>query len=83
MTHRAWAGAAALCFALVACDHPAGSAASTPSADSFRIEAFEVRIGEARENVNGASVTSAFFKPPQAHTRNTRSCEPASTRASR
>ena len=45
MTRHAWAGAAALCFALAGCDHPAESAASTPSADSFRAEVFEVRIG--------------------------------------
>ena len=43
-------------------DHPAGSAASTPSTDSFRGEVFQVRIGEATEKVNGASVTSAFFQ---------------------
>ena len=62
MTRHAWAGAAALCFALAGCDHPAVSSVSTPSSDSFRAEAFEVRIGEATEKVNGASVTSAFFR---------------------
>ena len=62
MTHHAWAGVAALCFALTACDHSGESTASTPSADSFRAEAFEVRIGEATEKVNGASVASAFFQ---------------------
>jgi hypothetical protein len=34
---------------------------STPSANSFRAEVFEVRIAKATEKVNGASVTSAFF----------------------
>ena len=62
MTHHAWAGVAALCFALTACNHSGESTASTPSADSFRAEAFEVRIGEATEKVNGASVTGAFFR---------------------
>jgi hypothetical protein len=62
MTRHGWAGAAALCFALTGCDHPAGSAASTPSADSFHTEVFEVRIGEAIEKLNGASVTIAFFR---------------------
>ena len=62
MTYHAWAGVAALCLALAACDHSGESAASTPSADSFRAEVFEVRIGETTEKVNGASVTSAFFR---------------------
>jgi hypothetical protein len=62
LTRLAWAGAAALCFLLAGCDHPAESAASTPSADSFRAEVFEGRIGETIEKVNGASVTSAFFR---------------------
>jgi hypothetical protein len=62
MTHNGWAGAAALCFALAGCNHPAGSATSTPSADSFRVEVFEVRIGATTENLNGARVTSAFFR---------------------
>ena len=62
LTRPAWAGAAALCFALTGCDRPTESAASTPSADSFRAEVFEVRIEEATEKVNGASVTSAFFR---------------------
>jgi hypothetical protein len=30
--------------------------------DSFRAELFEVRVGEAIEKVNGASVTNAFFR---------------------
>jgi putative ABC transport system permease protein len=30
--------------------------------DSFRAEPFEVRVGEAIEKVNGASVTNAFFR---------------------
>lgn len=47
MTRHGWAEGAAVCFALTGCDHPAGSAASTPSADSYRTEVFEVRIGEA------------------------------------
>ena len=52
--------AMALCFMLAACnsqkaDHP-------PSAGSFHVELFEVRVGEAIENVNGAAVTSAFFR---------------------
>jgi hypothetical protein len=62
MTRHAWAGAAALCIALAGCDHTAESPSSTPSADTFRAEVFEVRIGEATEKVNGASVTSAFFR---------------------
>src|SRR5215475_13357918 len=62
MRHHAWAGAAVLCFALASCDHAPESGALAPSADSFRAEVFEVRIGEATEKVNGASVTSAFFR---------------------
>ena len=62
MTRHAWAGAAALCFALAGCGHPSESAVSTPSADSFRAEVFEVRIGEATEKLKGASVTSSFFR---------------------
>jgi hypothetical protein len=62
MTCYACVAAAALCFALAGCDHPAESTASTPPADSFRAEVFEIRIGEAREKVNGALVTSAFFR---------------------
>jgi len=62
MIRRAWAAAPALCFALAGCDHPAESVASTPSADGFRAEVFDVRIREATEKVNGASVTSAFFR---------------------
>jgi hypothetical protein len=62
MTCPAWVAAVALCCALAGCDHSAKSAASTPSADSSRAEVFEVRIGEATEKVNGASVTSAFFR---------------------
>jgi len=61
MTRHAWAGAAALCFGLSGCGHPA-TATSTPSADSFRAEVFEVRIGETAEKVKGAWVTSAFFR---------------------
>ena len=62
MTRHAWAGAAALCLALAGCQRPAESAGSTPSADSFRAEVFEVRVGETVEKVNGASVTNAFFR---------------------
>src|SRR5215467_1774824 len=62
MIRRAWAAAPALCFALAGCDHPAESVASTPSADSFRAEVFDVRIGEATEKLKGASVTSSFFR---------------------
>ena len=62
MTRYAWAAAGALCLALAGCDHPAESAASTPSANSFRAEVFEVRIGEVTEKVGGASVTSVFFR---------------------
>jgi putative ABC transport system permease protein len=62
MTRYACIGAAALCLTLAACNDPAESAASTPSADSFRAEPFEVRVGEAIEKVNGALVTSAFFR---------------------
>ena len=66
MRGPAWAAAAALCFALAGCYHPAESAIPNPSADSFRAEVFEVRIGEATEKVNGASVTSAFFQEAKA-----------------
>jgi len=62
MIHHAWAAAAALCLVAAGCDRPAESAASTPSADSFRAEVFEVRIGDATEKVNGASVASSFFR---------------------
>jgi hypothetical protein len=62
MTRHAWIGAAALCLTLAACNGPAEPASSTPSADSFRAEPFEVRIGEGMEKVNGASVTKAFFR---------------------
>ena len=61
MTRYALAGAV-LWLTLGGCGHPAGSAASAPSADSFRAEVFEVHIGEAAERVKGASVTSVFFR---------------------
>ena len=54
--------AMALCFMLAACNRPTESASNPPSADSFHVELFEVRVGEAIENVNGAAVTSAFFR---------------------
>jgi len=62
MTRHPWMGAAALCLTLAACNGPAERPAASPSADSFRAERFEVRIGEALEKVNGASVTNAFFR---------------------
>lgn len=62
MTRYVWIGAAALCLALPACNGPGESAASTPPADSFRAESFDVRVGEATVRVNGASVTNAFFR---------------------
>src|SRR5260370_23597250 len=62
MTRHAWIGAAALCLTLAACNGPAEPAASTPSTDSFRTEPFDVRVGEAIEKVNGASVMNAFFR---------------------
>jgi putative ABC transport system permease protein len=62
MTRHAWIGAAVLCLTLAACNGPAKPAASIPSADSFRAEPFEVRVGEAIERVNGALVTNAFFR---------------------
>ena len=62
MTRHASVGATALCLALAACNGPAESAATTPSPDSFRAEAFEVRVGDAIEKVSGASVTNAFFR---------------------
>ena len=62
MTRHSWIGAAALCLTLAACNGPAEPAASTPSADSFRAEPFEVPVGETIEKVNGASVTNAFFR---------------------
>ena len=61
MTRHAWTGAAALFLTLAACNGPAQPAA-TPSAESFRTESFEVRVGEAIEKVNGATVTNAFFR---------------------
>lgn len=61
-TRHAWIGAAALCFTLAACRGPGEPATATPSADSFRAEQFEVRVGEGVERVNGASVTNAFFR---------------------
>ena len=54
--------AMALCFMLVACNRPLESANHPPSANTFHVELFEVRVGEAIENVNGAAVTSAFFR---------------------
>jgi hypothetical protein len=54
--------AMALCFMLTACNRPTESANDPPSADSFHVELFEVRVGQAIENVNGAAVTSAFFR---------------------
>jgi hypothetical protein len=54
--------ALALCFILVACNRPTESADHPPFANSFHVELFEVRVGEAMENVNGAAVTSAFFR---------------------
>ena len=50
--------AMALCFMLAACNRPTESASNPPSADSFHVELFEVRVGEAIENVNGAAVTA-------------------------
>jgi hypothetical protein len=66
MTRHLSIGAAALCLTLAACNGPAEPAASTPSADSFRAEHFEVRVGETIEKVNGASVTKAFFQEAKA-----------------
>ena len=60
--HACWIETAALCLTLAACNRPTESAVSPPSADSFRAESFEVRVGEAVEKVNGASVTSDFFR---------------------
>ena len=53
--------AMALCFILAACNRSTEPSAPPPSADSFRVELFEVRVGDAVEKVNGAAVTSAFF----------------------
>jgi hypothetical protein len=61
MTRHPWMGAGALCLTLAACNGPAEPTAATPTADSFRAERFEVRVGEAVEKVNGASVTNTFF----------------------
>ena len=60
--HACWIETAALCLTLAACNRPTESAVPPPSADSFRAESFEVRIGAAEEKVNGASVTSDFFR---------------------
>jgi hypothetical protein len=54
--------AMALCFMLAACNRPTESADHPPFANSFHVGLFEVRVGEAMENVNGAAVTSAFFR---------------------
>lgn len=51
-----------LCFLLVACSRPPESANHPPSANTFHVELFEVRVGEVIENVKGAAVTSAFFR---------------------
>jgi hypothetical protein len=65
---QACGGAIVLCLALTGCHSPAESAASasSPSAESFRAEVFEIRIGETAEKVNGASVTSTFFREAKA-----------------
>jgi hypothetical protein len=54
--------AATLCLTQAACNRRAESAASVPSAESFKVGLFEVRLGEVVEKVNGALVTSAFFR---------------------
>jgi hypothetical protein len=54
--------AMALFFLLAACNHPGESAGSPPSAGSFHIEPLEVHTGDTTEKVNGAAVTSAFFR---------------------
>jgi len=54
--------ALALWFVLAACNRPAETSAPPPSADSFHLELLDVRIGDAVEKVNGAAVTSAFFR---------------------
>jgi hypothetical protein len=59
---RALAATAASCLILTACGHLGESPAANPPADSFRTETFELRIGDATEKVNGASVTGAFFR---------------------
>jgi hypothetical protein len=64
-TRHICALAVAMCLALVSCRHSGESAAST-SSGSFRVEIFEVRIGETTEKVNGASVPSAFFRQANA-----------------
>jgi hypothetical protein len=47
---------------VVACNRAMDSADHPPSANSFHVETFEIRIGETIEKVNGARVTSAFFR---------------------
>src|SRR6516165_3836483 len=54
--------AMALCFMLAACNRHTETASDPPSADSFHVELFEVRVGEGIENVNGAVVTRSFFR---------------------
>jgi hypothetical protein len=62
MIHYPWIRQAAFCLALAGCHGPAETAASTPSADTFRAERFELRIGDTTEEVIGASVKKAFFR---------------------
>jgi hypothetical protein len=52
-----------LCFALAGLQPPRRIGCPYSSRPgSFRAEVFEVRIGAATEKLNGASVTSAFFR---------------------
>ena len=55
ITRHAWAGVAASCVTIAACNY-------SPSAQSFRTENFAVRVGETAEKTNGALVTRAFFR---------------------
>jgi len=66
MASYAWAATAALCLTLTGCGHLGESPAPSPPADSFRVETFEIRIGDATEKVNGAAVTGAFFRETKA-----------------
>jgi hypothetical protein len=62
MMRYAQLGVAAWCLALAACNDPAVSGAPSPSADTFRVESFTVRIGDTTTQMAGAAVTNGFFR---------------------
>lgn len=62
-----WILAIAFCLILGACNYPAGSAVRNPSADSFHTLSYELRTGQTKEKVEGASVTRTFFQDAKIH----------------